>query len=446
MLKLRFAPSPTGFLHVGNARVALINWLYAHQNGGEFILRFDDTDPERSRPDYVEGIKRDLSWLGLGWSRLFHQSQRLDLYRAAFERLAKIDRIYPCYETPEELALMRKRLLAQGKPPIYDRSALDLSASEQAQLTAQGRRPHWRFRLKDEPVSWEDRIHGTIRFAKPSISDPVLYRSDGQPLFTLPSVVDDIDLSISLIVRGDDHIANTAAQIDIFRALGANPPHFAHLPLLRDHQGGDLSKRQGGALSLGALREKGIEAMALNSYLAGLGASRPVDPVPDLERLSAGFDFALFSRAGVKFDDRNLMRCNERILHDMPFAGAGPRLAQLGLGAADESFWLAVRGNLERLEDAAFWWRVCHGALTPHVEDKAYLATALAVLPSPPWDHKTWSAWTTAIKRRTQRTGKALFRPLRLALTGVGHGPGLDLLLPLMDPARVTARLGGKTQ
>ena len=444
MSRVRFAPSPTGVLHVGNARVALMNWLYARKQGADFILRLDDTDDQRSRQEYVEGITRDLSWLGLTWSQTVRQSERLDLYRSAFDRLRACGRIYACYETPEELALMRKRLLAQGKPPIYDRSGLRLTKDQRSRLEDEGRRPHWRFCLDDKPVSWDDMVHGTIRFDKLSLSDPVLYRSDGRPLFILPSVVDDIELSISLIARGDDHIANTAVQIGLFKALGAEPPRFAHLPLLTDTDGGDLSKRRGGALSLQALAEQGFEPMAVNAHLISLGSTLPVQSGHCLDAVAALFDFSSFSKASARFSMQEITRFNRRIIQEMPFAEAQPRLEAMGLHAADEPFWLAVRPNLERFADVETWWQICRGTIDPHMIDDAYLALALDALPSEPWNDETWGLWTAALQEQTGRRGKALFHPLRLALTGIDHGPGLNALLPLIGRDRAAARLRGQ--
>ncbi len=448
MSRVRFAPSPTGMLHVGNARVALMNWLYARKHGVDFIIRFDDTDHQRSRQEYVEGIIRDLSWLGLTWTGTVRQSERLDLYRSAFDRLRACDRIYPCYETPEELALMRKRLLAQGKPPVYDRSGLHLTGDERARLEDEGRTPHWRFRLDDGPVAWDDMVHGTIRFDQLSLSDPVLYRSDGRPLFTLSSVVDDIDLSISVIARGDDHIANTAVQIGLFRALEAEPPQFAHLPLLTNTDGGDLSKRDGGSLSLQSLAEQGFEPMAVNAHVISLGSTCPVQPDLGLDAVADFFDFSSFSRSSARFSMQEIMRFNRRMIQEMPFTQAGPRLAAMGLKTADdvfdEAFWLAVRLNLERFCDAQTWWQICRGTIDPQSTDDAYLSLALDVLPPEPWNDKTWGLWTSRLQEQTGRRGKALFRPLRLALTGVDHGPGLNVLLPLIGRDQVAARLGGQ--
>ena len=440
---VRFAPSPTGLLHVGNARVALINWLFARKSGGEFLLRIDDTDVERSKAEYTAAIEEDLAWLGLAWDESFHQSDRLTLYSEALARLRADKRVYPCYETPEELEVKRKRQLARKEPPIYDRAAMKLTQAERNKLEGEGRKPHWRFFLGHETVSWNDRVHGEIKFDTGSLSDPVLVRSDGQPLYTFTSVVDDIAFGVTDIIRGDDHIANSAAQIQIFRALEATPPAFGHLPLLTDIQGGGLSKRLG-SLSLGQLRGDGIEPMAVNSLLAKLGTSDAIEPRTELAELVIEFDFPKFSVAGPKFDADELERLNARLLHAFSFAQVRARLADLGLGAADEAFWNAVRGNLERLSDAKIWWDVCHGRVTPEIVDAPLTGKAAELLPPEPWTDGTWQAWTGALAAATGAKGKALYKPLRLALTGREHGPELRDLLPMIGRERARARLLGQ--
>lgn len=441
---VRFAPSPTGLLHVGNARIALINWLFARRHGGRFVLRIDDTDRERSRPEFTAAIREDLSWLGLAWDAEVHQSARFARYDAAVARLMAAGRLYPCYETPEELEFKRKRQLAAGRPPVYDRAAVALSDAERTRLEAEGRRPHWRFRLDHEEVCWDDLVRGPSHFHGEHISDPVLIRADGSYLYTLPSVVDDIELGISHVVRGEDHVTNTAAQTQIFRALGAEPPAFAHLPLLTDAGGAGLSKRLG-SLSLRDLRQRGLEPMAVDSLLARLGSADPVEPRHDLAALAAEFDLSRMSRATAKFDPADLDLLNARLLHEMPHAEAAPKLAALGLGDAGEAFWLAVRGNIARLDEARDWWAVCHRPLTPGLEDPDFARAAAELLPEEPWDAATWGRWTEALKQATGRKGKTLFHPLRLALTGREHGPELKLLLPLIGRARALARLRGET-
>ncbi len=440
---VRFAPSPTGRLHVGNARIALINWLFAKRHGGYFLLRIDDTDSERSRAEYEEAIRQDLRWLGLSWDRKVKQSQRLDRYAAAAEKLKVDGRLYPCYETPEELEYKRKRRLARGEPPVYDRAALKLTAADRRKLEAEGRQPHWRFRLEDGEVRWDDLVRGPCHYHAAHLSDPVVIRADGTPLYTLPSVVDDAELSITHVIRGEDHVTNTAAQIQLFRALGAEPPAFAHLSLLTDATGQGLSKRLG-SLSLGELRAEGIDGMAVNSLLAKLGTSDPIQPRSNLDQLIDEFDIGKFSRATPKFDVADLTHLNARLLHEMPFIEAEPRLKQIGLDA-DEAFWVAVRANLTDLSQARDWWHICREAVAPVIEDAAFARQAAALLPAEPWTTDTWKAWTTAVQAASGRKGRDLFHPLRLALTGREHGPELKTLLPLVGRARAQARLCGET-
>ncbi|MBI5165476.1 MAG: glutamate--tRNA ligase [Magnetospirillum sp.] len=440
---VRFAPSPTGLLHVGNARVALINWLFAKAHGGYFWLRYDDTDAERSKPEYVAAIAEDLHWLGLDWDRKAFQSKRLSAYAAAAERLKEAGRLYPCYETPEELEFKRKRQLARRLPPVYDRAALKLSNPERARLEAEGRQPHWRFRLDHADVRWDDLVRGECHVPAASVSDPVLIRGDGTFLYTLPSVVDDIDFGVTHVIRGEDHVTNSAPQIQLFQALGAPPPAFAHLPLLTDAGGQGLSTRLG-SLSLQQMRGDGIEAMAMVSLLAHLGSSDAIEARASLVDLVAEFDITHFSRATPRFDPVELAHLNVRVLHAMPFAEAGPRLMAMGLIAVTEPFWLAVRGNLATLAEAMAWYRVCYAAITPEIEDIEFTRAAAALLPPEPWDETTWTGFTNAVKAATGRKGRALFHPLRLALTGRGDGPELKNLLPLIGKARAEKRLVGE--
>ncbi len=438
---VRFAPSPTGLLHVGNARIALINWLFARSRGGRFILRLDDTDLERSRPEFADAIVADLRWLGLEWDRREAQSARLDRYEAAAAALKAAGRLYPCWETADELEFKRKLQLARGLPPVYDRAALALSAGDIAGLEGEGRRPHWRFRLDHAEVRWDDCVRGPSHYHGANLSDPVLIRGDGSFLYTLPSVVDDIEFGISHVVRGEDHVTNTAPQIQLFQALGAQPPAFAHLPLLTGAGGEGLSKRLGSG-SLRELRERGVEAMALNSLLAKLGTSDPVEIRHSLTELAAEFAWDKLGRGTPKFDAAELERLDARLMHSLSFAEVE---ARLGLAGADEAFWLAVRPNLSVLAEARDWWAICRAELAPVIEDGDFTAAAAALLPAEPWDAGTWAAWTEAVKQATGRKGKALFHPLRLALTGRENGPELKSLLPLIGRARAEARLSGRT-
>jgi glutamyl-tRNA synthetase len=440
---VRFAPSPTGRLHAGNIRTALFNFLFARKTGGSFILRLDDTDKERSTEAFAEGIREDLAWLGLSWTKEVQQSDRFDRYRAAVEKLKASGRLYPAYETQEELELKRKRQLARSKPPVYDRAALKLSDAERAKLEADGHRPHWRFKLESRDVAWDDLVRGRQHVDAASLSDPVLMRADGTYLYTLPSVVDDIDLRITHVIRGEDHVANTAPQIQLFEALGAKPPAFGHHNLLVGAEGQALSKRDR-SLSIEALREEGIEALAVASYAALLGTSDPIVPHSSLDELVPGFDFGKLSRAPARFDPHELRLLNARLLHLLPFAAVEERLKAMGV-TGGETFWEAVRGNLAVLADAKPWWQVVQAPLEPVIEDAELCRKAAALLPPEPWDEATWSTWSSAVKQATGAKGKALFAPLRLALTGREHGPELKHLLPLIGRARATARLEGKT-
>jgi glutamyl-tRNA synthetase len=440
---VRFAPSPTGRIHIGNARTALLNALFARKTGGRFILRFDDTDLERSREEYVEAIAVDLTWLGIVPDLAARQSERFALYAAASERLKAIGRLYPCYETADELDRRRKRQQARGLPPVYDRAALALTPEDRARLEAEGRRPHWRFKLDTIVVAWTDLVRGESRIDCASLSDPVLIREDGTYLYTLPSVVDDRDLGVTHVIRGEDHVTNTAVQIQLFAALGGPAPLFGHHNLLTTASGEGLSKRSG-ALSLGGLREAGIEPLAVAALAVLTGSSDAVHPVASLDALAATIDFSHISRNPARFDPLELETLSARTLHGLPFAAVADRLAAVEIaGATAEPFWLAARGNLVRFADVAIWWRVVEGPIEPAREDPAFLADAAMLLPDEPWDASVWARWTAAIKAKTGRKGKALFHPLRLALTGRDTGPELAALLPLIGRAKAVARLCG---
>ena len=437
--RVRFAPSPTGYLHVGNARLALVNWLYARKHGGRFLLRLDDTDAARSTEAYAEAIGHDLRWLGLEWDETFRQSARLDRYAEAAERLKQSGRLYPCFESEEELRFKRDQRLKRGQAPVYDRAMLKLTAEQRAAAEAGGKRPYWRFRLSDGAIGWDDLVLGRRQVKLPSISDPVLIRADGTPLYTFCSVVDDLDSGVTHVIRGEDHVTNTGVQLDLLAALGGDAAalRFAHLPLLLDEKGEKLSKRLDG-LSLRRLRSDGMEPAAITAYLARLGSSR--DPVPArLEELVADFDFAHFSAASARFDIAQLQALNRRVLQGLDFAAVADRLPP----GATEAFWLAVRGNLDLLTEARGWWDVVAGTIVPPVIEGEgdFLRLALDLLPEEPWDAQVWSAWTGALKIRSGRGGKALFLPLRLALTGEDHGPDMKSLLPLIGRTRAATRL-----
>ena len=440
----RFAPSPTGRLHVGNIRTALMNWLIARQAGGTFILRLDDTDAERSTDAFADGIRDDMAWLGLTWDSEARQSERMARYEAARAQLADMGRLYPCYETSEELETQRKLLRARGLPPVYDRSALNLSDVDKARLEAEGRQPHWRFLLEDKPIAFEDLIRGPVSFEPGHVSDPVLMRENGVPTYTLASAVDDIEMGVTHVVRGEDHVANTAVQIDLIAALGGAPIQFGHHPLLTEASGEGLSKRKGGA-SIAELRDEGLEPLAVLSFLGRLGTSDPIEPLHAIQTLIDGFAFSKISRNPPRYDPDELRALNAKWLHGASLADVSQHLDALGLGDVDETFWLAVRGNLETLSDAGTWWAVCHQPTEPVIggDDKDFIAAAADLLPDEPWDQETWKAWTTAVKEASGRKGRALFMPLRLALTGLDHGPELKDLLPIIGRERALARLEG---
>lgn len=436
MTTTRFAPSPTGYLHIGNLRAALMNWLIARQAGGTFILRIDDTDAERSRQEYIDAIRTDLEWLGLTWDREEHQSARLERYEAAAENLRNNDRLYEAFETPQELDLKRKKQLNMGNPPVYDRAALNLSAAEKAELK-ETRAGHWRFLLDKERIAWRDGILGDVSIDAASVSDPVLIRGDGQMLYTLASVVDDTEMGVTHVVRGSDHVTNTATQIQIIAALGGATPEFAHHSLLTGPQGEALSKRLG-TLALRDLREAGVEPMAILSLMARLGTSDPVELQNTPEDLIAGFDLSKFGTAPTKFDAEDLKPLSARVIHAKTYSQVADVLDGLGVPKAQaEAFWLAIRENLNALSDTADWWEICRDGPVAVVadEDKDFVAQALSMLPAQPWDQATWGSWTTAVKAETGRKGKGLFMPLRLALTGQAHGPDMKTLLPLLQNA-----------
>lgn len=440
----RFAPSPTGRLHVGNVRAALFSYLYAKRNGGRFMLRMDDTDTERSTEAYAKGIETDLAWLGLTHDIFGRQSERFAIYEAAAEKLKADGRLYPCYETANELDRRRKRQLAMKKPPVYDRAALSLTADQIKAYEAEGRTPHWRFKLSDEDTSFVDLIHGHTRIDPASLSDPVLIREDGRFLYTLPSVVDDVDFNVTHVIRGADHVTNTGVQVQITRALGATPPTYAHFSLFLSVDGRPLSKRLDADFSLEAIRASGLEPMAVNALLARLGTSDAVEPTLSLDDLVAGFDISHLGRADIRFDPADLDKMNAALLHMLPYDAARARLVAMGCDLG-EAFWQTVQPNLVRFADVALWAGVVNGPVTPLIEDADFAAAAASVLPPEPWGPDTWKLWTDALKAKTGAKGRALFMPLRLALTAHEHGPELKNLLPLIGRERALARLSGSS-
>jgi glutamyl-tRNA synthetase len=441
-VKVRFAPSPTGWLHVGNIRAAVTNWLFARKSGGAFVLRIDDTDLARSTAEYERGVETDLTWLGLVWDERYNQSARFELYRAAAEKLKAEGRLYPAYETQEELDRRRKVQLSRGQPPIYDRAALKLSEAERAALEAEGRKPHWRFRLDGRRVKWLDLIRGENEVDTTSLSDPVLIREDGAFLYTLPSVVDDVDMAITHVIRGEDHVTNTGVQVELFEALGAPVPAFAHYSLLTGADGEALSKRLG-SLSIQDLRGEGYEPLAILSHIAKLGTSDAVEAAPSLAALVEDFDLDKLGRAPARYDAADLARLNAGVLHAMAYADAKPRLQALGCDLG-EAFWGAVQANLTKFDEVKDWARVVQGPVTPLVDEPAFLASAAAALPAT-LDAEAWRSWTEAVKLATGAKGRALFLPLRRALTGLDHGPDMGALLPLIGRDTVVRRLAGET-
>ena len=440
-VKVRFAPSPTGKLHVGNVRTALVNWLFAKGQGGAFVLRIDDTDLARSTQEYEDGIETDLTWLGLVWDERYNQSKRFDRYEEAAARLKASGRLYACYETSEELDRRRKVQLSRGLPPIYDRAALLLTEAEKAAYEAEGRRPHWRFKLEGKRVAWEDLARGHAEVDTASMSDPVLIREDGLFLYTLPSVVDDIDMDITHIIRGEDHVTNTGAQIEIFEALDAKVPGFAHMPLLVGADGAALSKRLG-SLSISDMRDQGYEPIAITSHLGKIGTSDNLEIAASVEALGQAFAFSKMGRSPARYDTADLDRLNAQALHGMAYAEAQPRLAMLGADLG-EVFWDTVRGNLNKFADVADMAKIVTGPVTPVIEDAAFAAAALEVLPEV-IDAGAWSAWTAAVKDKTGAKGKGLFMPLRLALTGQAHGPDMAAMAPLIGREAIVRRLKGE--
>lgn len=453
MVRVRFAPSPTGYIHIGNARIALFNWLYCLTNKGQYILRFDDTDIERSKQDYIDGIGQDLDWLQITPDEIWYQSKRFDIYDAAAEKLKAAGLLYPCYETAEELERRRKILLSRKMPPIYERDALKLTADEKAAHEKAGRKPHWRFLLPNfstspferqrSEVCWHDIVRGPQTIDLSSMSDPVLVREDGSYLYTLPSVVDDIDMKMSHIIRGDDHVTNTGVQIAIFKALGGDIPSFGHINLLTTASGEGLSKRKGD-LSLRSLREEGLEPMAISSLATLTGTAENVIACFTMNELAEHFHLSSVSKSSAKFDPADLITLNMQIVHKYSYEDVQDRLDKMGInGTKAEDFWAVVHQNLEKVCDAKKWWDIVndHKLIFNQPAEKDFLATAAQLLPAMPWDKTTWKNWTALIKETTGRKGKELFHPLRIALTGLESGPELASFLLLLDRDVVLKRL-----
>ncbi len=435
-IKVRFAPSPTGYMHIGNTRTAVFNWLLARKLGGKFMLRIDDTDTARSKQEYEDALRDVLQWLGLNWDEEARQSARLDRYNQVVETLKQQGRVYACYETAEELEVMRKRLMSRGLPPIYDRASLKLSAEQIAAYQAEGRRPHYRFKLTPGIIEWQDMVRGVCRYDAANLADPVIIREDGSYLYHLPSVIDDADFGITHIIRGEDHVTNTALQVQMFEALKAPIPSFAHLPLLTGTEG-KLSKRLG-SLGVRELRDEGVEALAISSFLAKLGTSESIEPFYNLDSLAASLDLNKLGRSQPKFDVEELKNFNTHYVRSLPFTNVKDRVD------VTEDFWNKVRGNLEKVSDINTWQQICSQKLNPVIEDEELTSSAAAILPSEPWGENTYSEWVAELKKVSGKSGKNLFHPLRMALTAAPQGPELKTLLPLIGREKAYARLMGK--
>ena len=442
MTKVRFAPSPTGYLHIGNFRTALINFLFAKNKNGHFMLRIDDTDDERSLKKYEDAIKEDLSWVGINWDSLEKQSSRLSYYDQALHKLLDKKRAYPCFETAEELSLKRKKQLSSGKPPIYDRSALNLSDSDIADLKAKGRSPHYRFLLDHKDVNWNDLVKGTSQYNMSNLSDPVIIREDGRVIYTLASVVDDIDFEVTDILRGEDHMTNSAAQIQLFEALESSPPNLGHLSLLTDISGAGLSKRMG-SISLRDLKDEGFQPMAISSLLSKVGTSDAVEIFRDINQIISDFDISKFGKSKPKFDKNELRGLNSKLFKMLDFSDISNQLKKFNFKISSD-FWELVKGNIENLEELELWWNIIYGNIEPKYNDENFLNTALETLPEGNFDKNTWTNWTSILMKETGRKGKELYNPIRMCLTGQNKGPEMATLVLLMGREKVLERLTNK--
>lgn len=433
----RFAPSPTGLLHVGNIRTALVNWLYARSLGGKFVLRIDDTDLERSSQKYTDAIMQDLEWLGLTWDEIYYQSKRMDLYEQAKEVLIKSNRLYPCFETHEELELKKKALLACNLPPIYERGAIKLTAEEKLDFKKININPHYRFLMNNKIISWNDGIRGEIVFDPSKISDPVLVRGDGTMTYMIATIVDDIDMQITDIIRGEDHITNSAVHVQMFEALGKNAPKFSHLASIKSKEG-KISKRLGG-FDIRSLRESGMHPMSILSFFSKLGTSDPIEYYKTLEGLTKSFSLKKFGKAAVNYDLVELQRLNGKLTHNLSYAEAEPFLSN----AINADFWEKVKTNLSSIDEANDWWKICNSTLQPVIIDLDLTILASTMLPESSWDENTWGLWIDKVKGATNKKGKDLFMPIRFALTSLEQGPELKNLLPLLNREQVIKRLNG---
>jgi len=443
MTKVRFAPSPTGYLHIGNFRTALVNFLFSRKKNGHFMLRIDDTDEERSSLEYENGIKEDLKWMGIDWDSIEKQSSRLSNYDKALEILLDKKRAYPCFETGDELSLKRKSQLSSGKPPIYDRSALKLSDSDIASLKSEGKRPHYRFLLKHSDVIWRDLIKGESKYNMSNLSDPVIIREDGRVIYTLASVVDDIDFEVTDILRGEDHMTNSAAQIQLFEALGSLAPRLGHLSLLTDISGSGLSKRLG-SLSLRDLKKEGFQPLAIASLLSRIGTSDSTDISTELNEIIINFDINKFGKSKPKFDKVELSALNSKFFQLIDFENIFDDLKKININITKE-FWYLIRGNINTLNDVNFWWDIVYGNIKTIKDSEEFTNLAIKTLPKKDFDKNTWSTWTSLIMKESGRKGKDLFKPLRLCLTGQSNGPEMASLVFIMGRDKVIERLSNKS-
>jgi glutamyl-tRNA synthetase len=435
----RFAPSPTGLLHIGNIRTALVNYLYTRKKNGKFMLRMDDTDVVRSKEEYASGIIEDLKWMGFEWEIFAKQSERTNRYEEVKNQLLKDGRLYPCYEPQEEIEIKRKMQLSRGVPPIYDRSALKLTDEQKEQFAVEGRKPHYRFLLKDAPIIWDDEIRGSTKFEGKNLSDPVLIREDGTMTYILSSVIDDIDYKITNIIRGEDHVTNTAIQIQIFDCLNAAPPTFAHLALLKTKDS-EMSKRTGG-FDIRSLKDNGIESITIASLIAKIGTSMPIEPRISLDELINEFDIKKFSRAPANYDVQDLERLNHKVIADLPFAQVINKLSNKEI---DENFWNLVRSNINKISEVEDWWQICKKQVTPIIDDKELMVHAIATFPESALNENSWNEWTKILSEKSGKKGKMLFMPLRKALTAMEHGPELKSMLPLIGRDKIIKRLNGE--
>ena len=436
----RFAPSPTGLIHIGNARSAVLNWAYINNKKGNFILRIDDTDLERSKKEYEEKIKRDLSWLGISWNKSFNQSDRKKIYDQSIEKLKNDNRLYPCFESQEELSLKKKSQLTSGKPPIYDRSSLDLTETEIKNLLQSGKKPHWRFKLENKTIEWNDLIKGKVSFESKNLSDPVLIREDETLLYHLPSVIDDIEEGVSEIIRGEDHISNTAFHIQIFEALNSTIPTFGHHPFLTDENGKGFGKRLG-SLSIEKLRETGFESLTILNYLLSVGTSSNISSETDVTKLINNYNISNISNSSPKFSIEVLKLLNKEILQKYTYSDVKNKFLDLGIHA-DNNFWIFVKNNINFFSECLEWYNIIKTEKSFYAEDKEFLKDAADLLPKEPYTIDSWDEWILEINKKTGKKGKDLFMPLRMALTGKAKGPELKLLLPLLTKNNIMKKLG----